>query len=126
MDQASEKLEPVDSIILTEEKWEGSDKIEDEVAKDVASGYLNELLLSSGFFDEIEYDLDQVDDVDEVLNLNEGLLSLVLWTVTVSFDIIIHIDILEHKHIWSDKQAVDDQASYHEVPHLTECLVRVH
>ena len=70
MDQASEKLEPVDTVILAEEEREGSDKIKDEVPKDIASGNGRELLLSSGSLDAVENDLDQVDDVDEVLNLD--------------------------------------------------------
>lgn len=76
--------------------------------------------MSPCLFDKIKNDLKEVYDVNDILDLLEGLLPWSFLIICVSLSVMIHVNIREHHDKRGNEQAIDNQASNHEVPQPTE------
>jgi hypothetical protein len=75
----SENLEAVVfSGLIHEELGHSGDDIEDEVSSQVILANVDKILMSSGLFNEVEQDLNQLDDVDGNFEFVELVLPWVL------------------------------------------------
>ena len=81
--------------------------------------------MSSSLFDKVEANLHQVDDVNSQLDLPEGFLARSLTKVLAGLFIVFLINIREYKNDRHNKQVVDGQKCYEEVPKLAECSLGV-
>jgi hypothetical protein len=76
----SEYLEAiVFSGLIHKELWNSGDNIENEVSSQVILANVDEILMCSGLFNEVEQDLDQLDYVDSNLKFVELVLPRELW-----------------------------------------------
>ena len=80
--------------------------------------------MSSGPLDEVEYDLNHEDDIDETLNISQSLLSLSYRLVLITyFDL---VDIWESHNKWSHNQVVDGYKVDDKVPSFGKVSLSVY
>jgi hypothetical protein len=84
MDKSENFEAVIFSGLIHEELWNGGDDIENEVPSQVILANVDEILMSSGLFDEVEQDLDKLDNVDGNLEFVELVLP---WEVAAGVNL---------------------------------------
>jgi len=83
MDKSEDLEAVVFSGLIHEEFWDSGDNIKNEVSSQVILANVDKILMSSGLFNEVEQDLNQLDDVDCNLEFVELVLP---WELFINLE----------------------------------------